>query len=332
MKSIKFKQPLTLLIVRDAQHAVKQVQLSKPLLILVPTVAILSLSGLIISMQVQSSQLITRMEQQLNHQNVTHHQMEITVINREEAISRLQNEIIQLSSEAQDMKDKMQRVHELEQELQQFIKKNDTSMLTDSDSSYMTTQSNLTNDLPMHVGGEFIAVSTSDIINLSEEIKDDYEDLRKLLDTMESNVPRTIEKAQETQNMLAGIPNIWPTSSHVISSSFGYRKDPFTGVAAYHAGIDISGDTGDPIYAAGAGTVLEADKQGARGLYIKIQHPDGLQTSYMHLSDIKVSVGDRISKGEVIGELGNTGRSTGAHLHFQVEKKNNVVNPLNYIK
>jgi murein DD-endopeptidase MepM/ murein hydrolase activator NlpD len=331
MKSTKPKQPLTLLVLRDAQHAVKQIHLSKPLLIIVPTVAILSLSGLIISMQVNSSQVISKMEQEMHLQNMTNHQMEITVNNREEAISRLQNEIIQLSSDAHDMKDKMQRVSELEQELKQFIKKNDSSMIPESDSN-KSVVTNLTSDLSLHVGGEFIAVHSNDIVDLSQETQDDFEEIRKLLDSMENNIPRTLEKAQETQDILEGIPNMWPTPSHVISSSFGYRKDPFTGRAAYHAGIDISGNTGDPVYAAGAGTVLDAEQLGARGLYIKIQHPDGLQTSYMHLNSIKVSVGDHISKGEVIGELGNTGRSTGSHLHFQIEKKTTTVNPLPYIE
>ncbi|MEC0092649.1 M23 family metallopeptidase [Paenibacillus macquariensis] len=328
MKSTKSKQPITLLVLRDAQHSVKQIQLSKPLLIAVPTIAILSLSGLIISMQVHSSQVISKMEQQLQHQTMTNNKMEITVSNREEAISRLQNEIINLSSDAQDMKGKMQRVNDLEKELQKFINKNNTSMSSEK----KTITPTLSNDDPKHVGGEFIAVDTSEILDLTRETKDDFVELRKLLDSMEDNIPRMLEKAQETQDMLAGIPNMWPTESHVISSSFGYRKDPFTGVAAYHAGLDISGNTGDPVYAAGAGKVVEAEQGGARGLFIKIEHPEGLQTTYMHLSNIKVAVGDSISKGDLIGKMGSTGRSTGAHLHFQVEKMNEVVNPLPYIQ
>lgn len=329
MKSTKSKQPLTLLVLRDAQHSVKQIHLSKPLLIAVPTIAILSLSGLIISMQVHSSQVISNLEQEMHLKTLTTNQMEITVSNREEAISRLQNEIINLSSDAQDMKSKMQRVNELEQELQKFINKNDTSMIPATTKSYPSIS---TTNNSEHVGGEFIAVDSSNILDLTRETKDDFEEIRNLLDSMENNIPLMLEKAQETQDMLAGIPNLWPTSSHVISSSFGYRKDPFTGIAAYHAGLDISGDTGDPVFAAGAGTVLEAEQQGARGLYIKIEHPDGLQTAYMHLSKINVDVGDTISKGQTIGEMGSTGRSTGAHLHFQVEKKNEVVNPLPYIQ
>lgn len=328
MKSAKSRQHLTLLVLRDAQHAVKQIRVSKPLLIAVPTVAILCLSGLVVSMQVHSSQVISKMEQEITSQTIANIQMELTVNNREEAILRLKNEIINLSSEADDMKSKMQRVSELEEKLQKFIKKHDVSILPESTKAPTVP---LSLDASKHVGGEFIAVHHSDILDLTQETKDDFEQMRKLLDTMEHHIPDTLEKAQETQDMISGIPNAWPTASKVLTSSFGYRTDPFTGKAAFHAGIDIGGETGDPIYAAGAGQVILAEQSGARGLYIVIQHPEGLQTSYMHLSNINVSLGDRVSKRDIIGEMGSTGRSTGSHLHFQVMKQDEVVNPLPYI-
>ncbi|MGF7046310.1 septal ring factor EnvC (AmiA/AmiB activator) [Paenibacillus sp. DS2015] len=328
MKSAKSKQHLTLLVLRDAQHAVKQIHISKPLLIAVPTAAILCLSGLIVSMQVHSSQVISKMEHEITSKTIANLQMELTVNNREEAILRLKNEIVNLSSEADDMKSKMQRVSELEDELQKFIKKHDISMLPESTEVHTDP---LSLDASSHVGGEFIAVHQSEVLDLTQETKDDFELMRKLLDTMENHIPNTLEKAKETQEMISGTPDAWPTVSKVLTSSFGYRTDPFTGKAAFHAGIDIGGQTGDPIYAAGAGQVLSAEESGARGLYIVIQHPEGLQTSYMHMSHLKVSPGDLVSKGEIIGEMGSTGRSTGAHLHFQVIKQDEVVNPLPYI-
>ncbi|MHA0856497.1 M23 family metallopeptidase [Paenibacillus sp. CMAA1364] len=332
MKRLKTKQPLTLLVLRDAQHSVKQMHVSKPLLIIVPTVAILSITGLIISLQVHSSQIISRMENELQLQHISNQQMEITVSDREEALSKLQNEIMQLSTDASDMKAKMKRVSELEQELQQFIYKNDTTSMTPRRVDAKGSPTMTIHDSPLHVGGEFIAVHTNETLDLSQETKDDYKEIRELIQSMESHIPSILEKAQATQDTLAGIPDMWPTTSHVISSSFGYRKDPFTGKAAYHAGIDISGNTGDPVYAAGTGKVLQAERLGGRGLYIQIEHPNGLRTSYMHLSKIEVSVGDVISKGDVIGKVGSTGRSSGAHLHFQVEKKDQTVNPLPFIE
>ncbi|WP_054939010.1 M23 family metallopeptidase [Paenibacillus ihuae] len=118
----------------------------------------------------------------------------------------------------------------------------------------------------------------------------------------------------------------------MITSSFGYRSDPFEGSSAYHSGIDIAGSIGDPVYAAMDGEVTASEQMGARGKYIIIKHTNGLETWYMHLNGMTVTVGDKVNKGQQIGTLGNTGRSTGPHLHFQVVKQNKAVNPLGYVK
>lgn len=329
MKSATSSQRLTLLVLRDAQHGVKQIQLSKPVLMAVPAIAILSLSGLIVSMQIHSSQIINNLEQSIAIQNSTNMKLEMVVNDRDEAIKRLQSEILLLSNEAKDMKDQMQRVTELEEELELFIQKHTTSMSTESIS---TAAEPLTWEPSQPTGGEFIAVHEADLPTLTKETLDEFDELREMLSTMESHIPNTLEKAHATQKRLDGTPTAWPTSSRVLTSSFGYRSDPFNGSAAFHAGIDIAGRVGDPIYAAGAGKVIAAEKGGAKGKYVIIQHPGGLQTWYMHLNSYNVSSGEEVTKGAVIGTLGSTGRSTGPHLHFQVLKQNQTVNPLAYVK
>lgn len=196
------------------------------------------------------------------------------------------------------------------------------------------------------VGGEYIAVFQNDPLELVKETKDDYEEIRSMLDEMVASISSTITQAEQANRIQAKLQAkqalaekarlapavIWPTQSKVITSSFGYRTDPFKGVSAYHSGIDIAGAIGDPIYAAMDGTVTAADQMGARGKYIIIKHQNGLETWYMHLNDMIVSRGDKVSKGQKIGMLGSTGRSTGPHLHFQVVKQNQAVNPLSYVK
>lgn len=330
MKNAKASQRLTLLVMRDAQHAVKQVHLSKPLMMAVPAVAVLSLSGLILAMQAHSSQVISQLEQKVSLESLKSIQMQRTVNSREQSIERLQNEIVNLSSQAKDMKQKMEQVDALEDQLQQFIDKHSTS-LAPADSTNKV--SSLSWDASQHVGGEFIAVHENEMLDLAQETKDDFQEMQVLLKTMENHVPSTLKKAQDTQTQIAGQPTVWPTISKVLTSNFGYRTDPFTGKATFHAGIDIAGDNGSAVFAAGAGTVVSADNSGgARGRYIIIEHPNGLQTWYMHLNKIQVSVGDTIDKGEQIALLGSTGRSTGPHLHFQVVKQDKPVNPLPYIK
>lgn len=117
----------------------------------------------------------------------------------------------------------------------------------------------------------------------------------------------------------------------VISSPFGWRKDPFTGLKAYHNGIDMAAAEGTPIVAAYTGIVGEATYNASMGNYIYLEHGDGLRTIYLHASKLYVKKDDIVIKGEVIGEVGSTGRSTGPHLHFSVRLNGEYVSPWNYL-
>lgn len=200
--------------------------------------------------------------------------------------------------------------------------------------------------LPSQVGGEYIAVYQNEAQHMVEETKDDFAEIHGMLDEMVKSITQTITQAEHENNVQANLQAkkaraekaklnataLWPTTSRVISSSFGYRSDPFKGLSAFHSGVDIAGNLGDPIYAALGGEVMAAEQMGARGKYIVIKHSNGLETWYMHLKGMNVSAGDTVTKGQIIGLLGNTGRSTGPHLHFQVVKQNKTVNPLSYVK
>ena len=116
------------------------------------------------------------------------------------------------------------------------------------------------------------------------------------------------------------------------TSGFGVRGDPINGSNRMHEGQDLAGDYGSPVYATADGTVSYAGWESGYGRLIKIQHAFGIETRYGHLSQIEVNVGEKVSRGEKIGDMGNSGRSTGTHLHYEVRLSGSAVNPMTFIR
>jgi murein DD-endopeptidase MepM/ murein hydrolase activator NlpD len=124
---------------------------------------------------------------------------------------------------------------------------------------------------------------------------------------------------------------VWPLRGR-LSSPFGFRPDPFTGVRSFHGGIDIVGDIGDPVRASADGTVAAVGYSVIFGNYVILNHSDGMQSLYGHLSSIGVRQGQTIRQGIALGAVGNTGYSTGPHLHFGLFKRGAAISPLKYLK
>lgn len=127
-------------------------------------------------------------------------------------------------------------------------------------------------------------------------------------------------------------PQARPVVAGWISSSFGYRTDPFSGKRQFHNGIDFAGKAGTPILAAAGGVVIAAGKSGHYGNLVEIDHKNGYISRYAHSSEVLVQVGDVVKKGEKIAKMGSTGRSTGTHLHFEVIKEGKRINPSRLLK
>ncbi len=143
-----------------------------------------------------------------------------------------------------------------------------------------------------------------------------------------------IDLARNMEQMVLSMPAIQPVSVrdlNRISALYGYRIDPFTRTRKMHTGIDFAGTVGTPVYATGNGTVSAAHYSFfGYGKMVVIDHGFGYQTVYAHLDKIKVEVGQTVSRSEVIGTLGNSGRSTGPHLHYEVIYRGRTVDPLNF--
>jgi len=131
---------------------------------------------------------------------------------------------------------------------------------------------------------------------------------------------------------LSSIPQVMPADMRMISSGFGYRSDPFTGEAAMHAGLDFRGPVGAPIHAAAKGRVSFVGQRSGYGNVVEVSHGNGMLTRYAHMSRFKSRVGQAVEAGDIIGQIGSTGRSTGPHLHFEVRINGRAVNPRPFLE
>ncbi|MDR2286333.1 MAG: M23 family metallopeptidase [Prevotellaceae bacterium] len=178
--------------------------------------------------------------------------------------------------------------------------------------------------------------------NLGIENSDLLVDIYKRMDILQKKAyiqSKSFDKIGELASnkilMQQSMPIFAPVSLlHTrLSSVFGYRTDPVYGGRQFHKGIDLSGKTGLPIYTSGDGIVMRASYNGGGyGNIVEVDHGFGYTTRYAHLCKINVVEGQKVKRGDKIGELGSTGKSVGPHLHYEIRLKNNPQNPLNYFE
>jgi murein DD-endopeptidase MepM/ murein hydrolase activator NlpD len=147
--------------------------------------------------------------------------------------------------------------------------------------------------------------------------------------TQESSFTTLFSQLEGKRNLLAATPSIRPVKGW-ISSRFGHRESPFTGRREFHRGLDIANRSGTPIIAPADGLVTYAGRKGLMGKMVTIDHGFGMVTRYGHLKKILKKKGKRVKRGETIALMGNTGRSTGPHVHYEVRLNGVAVNPMNY--
>lgn len=167
------------------------------------------------------------------------------------------------------------------------------------------------------------------------------ENVKKIKETKRENTQKLEELKAQTEKkieiekitaiqkafLVNGIPNGKLLNYRRVSSKFGYRVHPVTKRKDFHAGLDLSASTGTPIYAPASGVVEYASKKGAYGNFLLVAHSYGFKTAYGHLSKFAVKSGEYVSKGQLVAYVGNTGRSTGSHLHYEIRYLNKWVNP-----
>ncbi len=148
---------------------------------------------------------------------------------------------------------------------------------------------------------------------------------------LQNEMELILEYFHDAERLLQNTPSIRPAEGSWATSSFGRRRDPMHGGWVMHKGIDLAGYTGMPITSPADGIVIWTGRRGGYGLTIVIDHGYGLQSHYAHLNRYLVTVGKKLRRGDIIAEMGSTGKSTGPHLHYEVRRNGEPVNPIHFI-
>ncbi len=171
--------------------------------------------------------------------------------------------------------------------------------------------------------------NSESVVNTSKKI----DELTKAIYVQSKSYDDIEDMVKNKVNMLASIPAILPISIKDfkrVSSGYGYRMHPIYKQKIWHNGMDFTGTIGTPIYATGNGTVVKAKKENGHGRKVVIDHGFGYKTVYAHLNSYNVRKGQKVKRGDIIGYLGNSGVSTGPHLHYEVHKNNQAKDPVNF--
>lgn len=241
-------------------------------------------------------------------------------------LARLRAETVEQSQQLLNLGMKIDEFSDRMEELRQFDKK--IRVL-----AYETSSGK---KLPLGVGGVDSESKIKDLLEKDHDqifkgMRDNLQQLNEEASEREKSFYELLIFLQEKKSILAATPSLWPVKGWV-TSEFGTRKSPFRSGKEFHNGIDISTQYGKEITAPADGLVLSTGYNSQEGNYVRIEHGHGFSTALLHLSRIAVKQRARVKKGEVIGYLGDSGRSTGPHLHYSVYVNNIAVNPRRYLR
>ncbi|MBU9722084.1 MULTISPECIES: M23 family metallopeptidase [Bacillaceae] len=238
---------------------------------------------------------------------------------KEKEVEKANIEIQQASQENQTLQEEILNVQQTIEEFKEFEKHlNDLELELEVPSDLNNSEGS---------GGLAFPHAYDEVQDISTQLLQMQEELPELISAFENSINRL----QEYERELRKIPTIMPTKEGRISSNFGNRIDPFTRSSSFHSGIDIAAPLNTPIFATADGKVTQAGWDNNYGQRIVIRHSDTYETLYAHLNRIDVKVGDWIEKGDQIGGMGTTGRSTGVHLHYEIIRNGDHVNPYPYM-
>jgi murein DD-endopeptidase MepM/ murein hydrolase activator NlpD len=219
-------------------------------------------------------------------------------------------------------------------EISNLEKKLRRAIIRDVDSSKLGVGNAALGDAPEQIGS-YTGQGGSKELNVRssmEILAARNENMSVMIANTKRSVSQLLGEMEGRGGTLASFPDKWPTDGGVISSNYGGRVDPVSKGYEYHQGLDIAVDFGTPVYATAAGMVAQAGWNGGYGRYVRLNHGNGYETAYGHMSGLAVNAGQRVAKGEIIGFVGSTGYSTGPHLHYEVMADGQNVDPFYVMK
>ncbi|MUG72089.1 M23 family metallopeptidase [Paenibacillus validus] len=259
--------------------------------------------------------------------------LEQALTSKNRRIEELQNDIYMLSKQAAEVHSQVAQMKKLEEDLQKLApvsaeKNAESGGLPAGEAATAGTEAA---SAALGMGGPAVPVTHEEIRRLAMATGVAYMALQNEMNKLETSLSDSRQQLQEKQERLRRTPTLWPTDSRIVTSNYGYRQDPFTKKLSFHRGVDIAGKLDDPVYAAGGGVVHEVGYDKLHGHNVIVEHTSGLLTWYMHLNRATVRKGDLVDKGDPIGKLGTTGRSTGPHLHYEVLLGGKSTDPSGYL-
>jgi murein DD-endopeptidase MepM/ murein hydrolase activator NlpD len=250
---------------------------------------------------------------------------------------QLKKELYALNQDTEELKENLSRLQEYNQEIKQMIElEDDTQASSEVDLELQTffsyNQNIMQQGLP--VGGGELQLFYQDPEEIIKRTRETISMLQEELPTQEETLSSLETSVKRYNDLQAATPKIWPLADNgnaYISSDFGWRTDPFSGKQEFHEGLDIGIWYNTPVMATADGIVKFAGWKNGYGYLVIINHGFGFETRYGHLNKIKVKKGEAVKRGQTIALSGNSGKSTGPHLHYEVRKNNIPQNPRNYI-
>ena len=249
------------------------------------------------------------------------------------SINRDRTELARLRTQT---KEQSQQLRELGMKLDQFSDRMEELRQFDKKIRVLAYETSKDKKLPLGVGGSDKETRIKDLLNKDHEevitgMRKNIEKLNEDAKDREKSFNELMVFLHEQKSILASTPSLWPVQGWV-TSEFGARQSPFRSGVEFHKGLDISTRFGKEIIAPADGLVMNTGFDSQDGKFIRIEHGHGFSTAYLHLSRIAVKQGARVKKGDIIGNVGDTGRSTGSHLHYSVLVNNVQVNPRKYLR